>query len=397
MAPGLVARMVVCSLVAIASTVHAERRPVVVIDLAATQPANQLAAELTAALNNHADLKQLDKPALTAALQGTFDDENAPHLGRARAKKQEAEEYLAQLDDENALKSAGAGMEELASVDPEISGMLALYAELAFAYGQAQLGLRKPNEASRAFQLAHRLDPTRSPDPTRYQPGIVQAYRAAADKPSIRTKLVVRGVGRVWIDGIEQGPAGNQYETTEGLHVVQLTGPERETRGDQVLLPSSMPLNIQDAPATEELKVKRARIELARARDAVERASAMKKLAALLGIGDAVLIAKDGNELTVQTWRNREPGFSALVLHRNEPPDQLLGPLAPPPLKVEKKFEPFQPPPPPIEEKRWYQKNWVRASIAGGIVVGVIGAILYANRDKMLPPLNPDQTWDTAR
>jgi hypothetical protein len=260
-------------------------------------------------------------------------------------------------------------------------------------YGQAQIGLRNPNEASRAFQLAHRIDPNRSPDPTRYQPNIIAAYKAAADRTTIPAKLVVRGSGRVWIDGIEQGPAGAQYETSEGLHLVQLIGPDRETRGDQVIVPSSLPVTIQDAPATDVIKVKRARIALARSRDPAERASMMKKLAALLGVGDAVLITKGSGGLTVQTWRNREPGFSALMIHRNEPPIDLLKPLAPPPLKIEKKLEPLPDPPPIVDDKRWYQKNWVRASIAGGVILGVVGALLYANREPTLIMVDPDPTW----
>ena len=392
MAPGMVARMVVAFALAIAGTSHADRRPVAVIDLSATDPAKLLAQDLTQALNNHADLKPLDNPAFTAALRGAFDDEDAPHLTRARRLKGQAEEYLAQLDDANAARFARDGMDELASVQPT-SEMLGLYADLAFAYGQAQVGLRKPNEVSLAFQLAHRLDPTRNPDPTRYEPNITNAFKAAVKKPTLEAKLVVTGEGRVWIDGIEQGPAGTSFVTTEGWHLVQLTGPERETRGDRVLVPSTMPTNIAPAPATDELKVKRARIVLARSRDTAERASAMKKLAALLGVGDAVLIAKDGDKLTVQTWRKNQQGFSALMVHRDEKPDRLLTPLAPPSLKIEKGFDPDPDPPPIRIDTPWYRKNWVRASIAGGLVVGVVSVILYARRDTFLSGLEPDIQW----
>ncbi|HEY5920341.1 MAG TPA: hypothetical protein VIV11_01665 [Kofleriaceae bacterium] len=392
MAPGLVARMVAAFALAIAGTAHADRRPVAVIDVSATDPAKLLAQDLTQALNNHADLKPLDNPGFTAALRGAFDDEDAPHLTRARRLKGEAEDFLVQLDDANAARAARSGMEELASVQPT-SEMLGLYADLVFAYGQAQVGLRKPNDASLAFQLAHRLDPGRNPDPTRYEPNITNAFKAAVRKPTIPAKLVVTGEGRVWIDGVEQGPAGTSFDTVEGWHLVQLTGPERETRGDRVLVPSTLPTNIQPAPATAELKVKRARLVLARSRDTAERASAMKKLAGLLAVGDAVLIAKDGDKLTVQTWRNREPGFSTLRVHREEKPIDLLTPLAPPSLKIKKDFDPDPPPIIPVDPP-WHRKNWVRASIAGGIIVGVISAILYARRDQYLPPLNGDGQWE---
>jgi len=394
MAPGLVARMVVCSLLAIAPRAYAERRPVAVIDLTASTPARQLASQLTSALNNHAELKPLDNFTFNSALQGDLADEDAPRLAAARRHKAEAEEALGQqLDDANAVRAAIAGMDELENAQPT-SEMLGLYADLAFAYGQALVGLRKPNDASHAFQLAKRLDPLREADGRLYPPNIVQAFTAAANKQIVAAKLVVRGSGRVWIDGIELGPAGQNFETSEGWHLVQITGADRETRGARVLVPSDAPRDIQDAPPSAELKVKRARLALSRARDPAERASAMNKLAVLLGVGDAVLILKDGNDLIVQTWRNREPGFSARMVHRAEPPDDLLSPLAPPPkLKIEKKFEPPIEPPPIVVEKRWYQKNWVRASIASGVVAGVISAILYARRDQTLGPLMPDTKW----
>jgi hypothetical protein len=387
MAPGLVARMVVGLTLVLGGTIHAARRPVAVIDLSGADPARQLGGELTTALNDHPELKPLDNMEINAALLGDFGDEDAAHLARARKLEQDAEDALAQLDDAAAERSARAGMDELGSVMPTAE-MLGLYADLAFAFGQAQIGLRKPNDASRAFQLAHRLDPQKTPDPMRYQPNIVDAFKVAAEKPPIKAKLVIRGDGRAWMDGIELGPAGNQYDTTEGLHLVQLTGPERETRGERVLVPSTASSAIPAAPASNELKAKRARLALLRARDPAERASAMKRLAALLGVGDAVLIMGDGDKLSVQTWRDREPGFSAIVAHRNEPASELLVPLAPP-KKVEPKPEPLPELPPIVVEKRWYQKNWVRASIAGGVVATVVGAILYARRDKMLPP------WDT--
>ena len=385
MAPGLVARVAfVCAVIAIAPPSHAARRPVAVIDLTESDPARVLATELYKALLNHAQLVPLGSFAFIEALQGAFEDENGRHLAAARRAKQEADEKLAELDDVNAARAAAAGMQELAFVQPT-SEMLGLYAELAFAYGQAQVGLRKPNEASLAFQLAHRLDPARRPDPTRFQPNIVQAYQAAATKAPIPAKLEVKGEGRVWIDGIDLGPAGKVLDTVEGMHLVQLTGPERETRGEQVSVPLATPLTIAPAPATEELLVRRARIALARARDSSVRASAMKKLAQLLGVGDAVLIAKDRDDrLVVQTWRNNEQGFSAPKVHRDEKPIDLLAPLAPLSELPDTGPPPIQEPPPILVEKRWYQKNWVRASIAGGVVAGIVGAILYARRDQTL-------------
>jgi hypothetical protein len=355
---------------------------VAVIDLTASAPAKQLATELYRILLTHHALIPLGVVSFADALQGDFEDEDARYLAAARHAKQNADEYLAQLDDGNAQREARAGMEALARVQPTAE-MLGLYADLAFAYGQAQIGLRKPNEASLAFQLAHRLDPARRLDPTRYPPAIVQAYAAAVNKPAIATKLEVRGEGRVWIDGVELGPAGIVFDAREGWHLVQLTGAERETRGMLVTVPHVAPLAIPPAPATDELKVRRARIALVRARDPAERASAMKRLAQLVGVGDAVLIAhdRDGN-LTVQTWRDREPGFSRPIAFREQAPVDVLTPLAPARPDVDDTPDLFPDPEPPAVTKRWHQKNWVRASIVGGILASTVGALLYLNRDQ---------------
>jgi hypothetical protein len=390
MAPGLVARMVVALTLVVAGSSYAQRRPVAVIDLSGTQPAKSLSADLYQALVSHSDLAPLASTTFIEALRGAFPDEDKPHLDAAQKLEGEAEDALAQLDDAQAAKAAASGMLELAAVKPSPQ-MLGLYADLAFSYGQAQIGLRKPNEASLAFALAHRLDPLRRPDPTRYQPNIVQAYAAAAAKQTIPAKLDVKGDGRVWIDGIELGPAGGTFDTSEGMHLVQLTGPERETRGDQVTLPAKTSVSIPSAPATKDLLIKRARIALAKARDGAERATAMKNLAQLLDVGDAVLIDEDSGHLSVQTWRNQSPGFSSFVSVVDKEPNDLLTPLAPlrePEPKV--RPEPFRQPPPVVVEKRWYEKNWVRASIAGGVIAGIITAVMYARRDQTLPNPNMD-------
>ena len=84
MAPGLVARMVVGFVLAMAGMADAARRPVAVIDLTETTPANQLASDLYKALLNHPDLQPLENAPFTTALQGPFADEDASHLTQAR-------------------------------------------------------------------------------------------------------------------------------------------------------------------------------------------------------------------------------------------------------------------------------------------------------------------------
>lgn len=318
---------------------------------------------------------------LSTALQGPFDDEDADNLRRARQWRSDADTALsfAQPNFGLAANSVKNGVEALAMVSPSPE-MQAIYADLMFDLGQAQLGQNKQLDAMRSFALVRRLDPNRKPDPARYLDEITDAYEATA-KPVSKSPLTVKGSGTVWIDGKEIGPAPQTQTVDDGLHLVQLTGPDREPRGEQVLVPQASEIEIAPAPATEELKIKRARLDLARAKDAMTRASAVKRLAQLLKVGDAVIVWKSDGDLMVQTWRDREPGFAAIQEHRKENPIELLTPLAPPrpePVPVEPINVPL------VVEKPWYQKRWVQASAATGLVAVIVTAVLIARRDQMI-------------
>ena len=96
--------------------------------------------------------------------------------------------------------------------------------------------------------------------------------------------------------------------------------------------PTTVPLKPIDA--TPDVQVKRARLALSRAQaqhDDAARAAAMKQLATLLGVGDAVMISKrpDG-ALQWETWRDRAPGFSAPQAYTtDQKPDDILEGLGP--------------------------------------------------------------------
>jgi hypothetical protein len=394
MAPGLPARTaVVCALFLGVGAARAERRPVAVVDLAAIAPTCQLADALNSnALFHHIDLRPLPNAAFAAALIGPFEDEDRPYLIRAREAHTDAQAAIDQLEYDRAVRDAARGMRELANVRPT-PDMLGLYAELAFTSGFAELRLRRPNDASGSFQLAFRLDPGRQPDPARYEPDVIEAYRAAAAKPAIPARLVIAGAGRAWIDGVEAGPAPGIFAVSEGLHLVQLSGADRETRGEQVRVPDRAEIEIAPAPATEDLKVRRARLALARAPDATARAGAMKRLAELLGVGDAVLLWQDApGPVRIQTWRDREPGFSAMVERTEEKPIDLLAPLAPP-----RKDDPprvVRPPVelPPLIETPWHERTWVRATAVTGVVAAIVTAVLIARHRCNVSIMQPE--WD---
>ena len=190
---------------------------------------------------------------------------------------------LARPDFRTAESAARRGIEALSEVAPS-SEMRAVYADLLFDLGQAQLIQAKAADANQAFTLAHRLDPTKQPDPARYLPEIIDAYNATVPKPGPTAKLLVKGMGRVWIDGIEQRfAANNMFEVDEGLHLVQLTGPDREPRGELVRVPQTS--QIEDrAGARDRGPQGQAGAQLARADDglglACERAPAARPAAA---------------------------------------------------------------------------------------------------------------------
>lgn len=375
--------VVVCAVLATATIAHADRRPVAVIDLSADAQGEELANVLYNELVNHEGLRPVNQATFIRSLKGPFADEERPSLELARSAKQEAQDLLVQLDDRAAEAAAERGTQALLHVRPT-PDVLGLYAELAFASGQAALRLRKPNDASLLFGLSFRLDPAKRPDPTRYEPEIVEAYALAAGKTAVPAKLEVRGTGTVWIDGIDRGTAPGAFDVSEGLHLVQLTGPERETRGQLVAVPQTTALEIEAAPASDERKVERGRIELARTKDAAARAGAVKKLAQLLGVGDAVLIEKapDGT-LMVQTWRDRAPGFSKVVPYKDGKAADLLRPLAPP-KKPEPPRPPIVEPLPVVPETPLVRKRWFQGAVATGVLAVAATIVIFATQDRMI-------------
>ena len=361
-----------------------ERRRVAVIDLT-DGAAEELTNQLYVVLLNHPDLQPLANVNAERALKGRIRDEEASYLAEAREAKREAEDALGNIDYGRAEIAAERGMQELHNVRPAPE-VLGLYAELAFAAGQAALKLRKPNDASLAVGLSHRLDPSKKPDPARYEPEIVEAYSLAHAKISVPATLEVKGKGTVWIDGVDRGPPGT-FEVSRGLHLVQLIGPERVTRGTRLDVPALPSIEIEWVPATEERKVERIRLELSRTRDAASRAGAVKRLAQLLGIGDAVLIEKSAEGvLRVQTWRDTQQGFSAFVEYRQGSPAELLHPLAPP-RKIEPPPDEVRPFTPPLVETPLYRKRWFQGAVATGVIAVAATIIVFATRDQMF-------SWD---
>ena len=386
MLPGAAARVAAfCSLVLTVGVARAERRPVAVVDLPGDPASEKLARDLAKELGDHPVLRNV--LSFADELRGPLDDEDKDALDEARKDKQQAEEQLAppNFKFQAAAAAATAGEDALSTATPT-PAVLELYADLAFAHGRALLGDKKPKEAADAFALVHRLSPGRTLDPGTYLPELIKAFQDAGNLATQTAPVMVKGSGRVWIDGEERGPTG-LYDVPLGRHVVWLTGPDRMTqgwRGD--VLGKSEVATIADSPASDRVKIRRARRALRDAPDATARAAAIKQLAGLLGVHDAVLVMSSNGKLIVQTWRDKAPGFSALREVTTEPPRELLTTLAPPP-------PPRKRPPliagPTIEKTpRWYRRWSVRVGTGAGVALAVGSYFLISYLNGGLVP------WD---
>ena len=398
MPPGMPARMALVCVLASAGVGHAdpdrvERRRVAVIVLSESGDSGtkELAQRYYNTLLAHWALQPLGLPALDAALQNPLEDENKPNLDRARADKAAADDALVQLEYKKAEEAALDGEVALTSVTPS-ADVIALHAELALAQGRAELFLNNPNGASLAFGLTHRLDPGKQLDPKNYDPDVLSAYDRAKATTRAKLKVPITGSGRIWLDGVDVAEAPATIEIEIGQHVVQLTGLERITRGKSVVIEQGAHIEIADDPASDVRVAERVRLVLVRAVDPAARASAMKQLADLVHVHDAVLIStKVDGGLQVQPWRDIAPGFFKLRDGADKPIEVLtaLAPAAPP----EPEHVAIEPPipfkPVIVAEPAWYQRRWVQASAVTTVVAALVGVIVWARRDQPM-------TWDPS-
>lgn len=356
----------------------AARRPVAVVALSDDAEAEEYANQIGTTLVHHDTLAPLEQGSMIGALVGDLLDESRDRIASAEAARVRAEAELGNFVFAVAISTAQAGHEALHGVVPTTHA-IGLYADLALILAKAKLGENKQAEAARCFGLVHQLTPGRRLDPALHLPEVVAAFEAARPVHTRVGKLVIKGSGRVWIDGKDWGVGAHPVELTEGLHVVWLSGFERETVGRQVWVEASQEsvVDLGEAPAPRRLMVQRARVLLRNAVDPASRAAAMRRLAELLGVHDAVLITTANTKLIVQTWHDRAEGellagFSAHRLAEGEKPLDLLKPLAPPvPLP-----EPV--PTRPVVARPWYLRRGVQASIAAGVVGAIVGSVVLS-------------------
>ncbi len=406
MASGLPARVVVlCTLLCGVTIARAERRPVAVIDLSGDPATTQLARDFNPVLLSHPDLQPIADPSIPGELLGEFRDEDQDHIKDASTSKGRAEDQLARYQFVRAEAEAAGGLHELDQATPGSSTSV-LYSQLAFIRAQALLGIpSQTSEARVAFAIAHRLDPSFVPDAARYLPDVVQAFAAAKKAWPGKATLAVAGTGRLWLDGKEVGTAPAELEVESGPHVVWLTGADRETASAWLVAEPAnrAEIKIDNKPVSRQLKVRRARAALRQAPDPAARSTAMKLIAELVGVKDAVLLTSANGKIIVQTWnagnegyparaeRNGAPGFSAFQEKRQQTPLELLSPLTPPRARVE---EVKTPPITPVhDDRRWYQKRYIQASIVVGVIAAIVASYyIYNGLTDDTVPVDPNVT-----
>jgi hypothetical protein len=394
MRPRVPASVAICAVLT-AQLAYAEetRRQVAVIDLSEDDAAKELSDRIYKAINLSAVLRPPDRHEFDQYLVGNLLDEDGKNIEAAHNQYAAADRSLfTTYDSRIAISQAEQGELDLQNVVPT-DETRELYAKLALDDGIAKLDQhdpRDPDAPARAFALAHRLDPVATLDPARFSPDITDAYKHAIEATPVLGHLHVSGTGRVWIDGREQGNAPLDIDIEQGDHFVILTGDDRNTTGVPVTVGKPTVAEIEDSPASAGLQVARARLALSKAvakGDDAARAGAMRELADLLGVGDAVMISKrsDG-KLQFETWRDRAPGFSPPQLYVSQKPEVLLEGLAPasaqpkPPVEDSHVSAGITKPLVPQPEQPWYERRWVQASCAAGLAAVIVAAILIARR-----------------
>jgi hypothetical protein len=372
-------------------TDESTRRPLAIINLDKDGDPRvfQLANDLVRLLDTHPRLRAAADPSAVAALYEPADDPDTDLLARAADDRAKA---LSEIDNFNyvsAIQHTEDGMRELLSVTPSVAAKP--YAELELVRGKARVLLNNAAGGRLAFAHAQRLDASATLDPARETPAVISeldaAIAASAQTGTIDVKEEAPADAAtrpptVWIDGAEIGVAPGQFKVPAGIHTVWVTSLERETRGEEAMIAADAvtPVQLQAVAASTRTQVHRARQALVRAaQDATARGPAMKRLADLVGVEDALLLSKSNDTIVVQTWSANDkdhPGFGALTERTKQTPAELLDIISPPP--PAKEPEPLKYPI-PFEQHPWIQSTSAKVTIGiGGVAIIGVGAYLLS-------------------
>jgi hypothetical protein len=367
---------------AVASAAPPTPRVVAVIDATGDADGAALAMRIGAEL--HDGLAPIADTPAARALYAPLLDEDAAVITEVRASLDQAEEALAQFNNESALGAAATGETRLLSASPRAS-VTELLSNLVFTEGLARFPT-DPVGTRFAFAAVHRLTPDRKLDPKHFFPEVIEAYEASGrgDPGTGIIDIQVDGpAAEIWIDGTRAGAAPAQVAVAGGIHFVSVTGDDAVTTGARVRVDAGQTATLHLTAARADLttRIARMRRKLLEAPDDAARAAAIASIAKTVGTDAAVIVVRHGDALGTRIWRDQAPGLGGAVAFASSTPRQVLEPLVPPPPPPDD--HPIRlPPPPPPPGPPWWKKTWVReaAAISAIVIVGTV-ATYAATRD----------------
>ena len=374
--------------------------PAAAVDVATpARDGTALARAVQAEISRSTALRPADA-ALATALSDPPTDEDAAAMADARRTLGEARDAVAHFERTTALRLVGAGTARLLAATPRPE-MISLLADLLFTEGLAHAADGDTAAATVAFAAVRRLDPGRAIDPQRYLPDVVDAFAASGRAVAPRAQVVVSVTGApadaaVWIDGARVGGAPATVAIAPGLHVVSVTGESIASAGIRVAVPaSSSParptrVDIAAQPIEPVIRAARLRRALAAAPDDATRASASAALAEAIAVRELVLVVATERGLGLRVWRHgtgqgtgEATGLGPVVAaDRGVPAGVVSGIPAPSVaarLAPERQVAPRTRPGGGDEiadQRPWYRRRWVQASMIGGAAVLVAGAVV---------------------
>jgi hypothetical protein len=284
----------------------------------------------------------------------------------------------------------GAALDKLARGEHVLLGVVptplvidAIY-RLEVVRAEAYAARSDDASASAAFARARLWKPQLTAlDPARFQPRLVQLYRAAGVVPPGKGSLGVvsdPAGGTLWVDGKTFGVTPVQIELPVGEHTIAVTLNGHEPRAERVTIVDGKEIDLDmllsRLPAEQRaLDLREGLITGSGTAGPSDGAiTAVAEDLADLAAADVLILVRDGEHgLEAASWENRTKSLSGWV-----PADdgtsvaRTIPGVLDPRIIVDPRPQPPQPPPPP----RWYRRWWgTSLLVAAGL--GVLATSAY--------------------
>ncbi|RMH41934.1 MAG: PEGA domain-containing protein [Deltaproteobacteria bacterium] len=327
----------------------------------------------------------------------------AAELRRADELIAEAIEHITNLREEQARELLKRAEARLIRLKPT-RGVLDRLAEINFQLGRIYMRRSDSRSATDAFRVTMRLQPDRPPpDPRRYDPDVIEAWRAASlaqARTAVVTVTAPFDGARVFIDGVQVGVTPYRAQLEPGAHYFWAEMDNKQPAGMRATAifeePREVNLQIRRLPDDAiAARVKRSLLAGPLTEQAI--ATAVQQLYELLlvkyvivladrdptGIGAAVFDARGARvtEWVPVTERDAAALVRALPGRVDLSAPAVAGDAGPP-------APPADAGPP---ERPWWRNPMSYAAVGGGALIVVVGVlILTASEDAPAP--HPDLT-----